>query len=88
MWAARRYRISELAVAALVGSVVANATGTLGVAAIIRPISTDDFTGPAWATVALVALLLVTPLWHGRAARLTTGAVLLIAYGVYLALIL
>jgi cation:H+ antiporter len=45
---AHRHQVSELAVAGIVGSVGYNATVTLGVAALARPIVTEGIRGPAW----------------------------------------
>jgi Ca2+/Na+ antiporter len=61
-WAAMRRGVSEIAVAGVIGSVAYNATATLGVAALVRPLAVTGILGPAIAAAILpVALLLVTP---------------------------
>jgi cation:H+ antiporter len=47
-WAALRRGVAEIAVAGVVGSAAYNATATLGVAALVHPLSTADVIGPAW----------------------------------------
>ena len=85
-WAAIRRGVSEIAVAGVIGSVAYNATATLGVAALIRPLTVTGILVPAIAAAALpVALLLVTP--GGRLNR-PTGAVLLLGYGSWVTAVL
>jgi cation:H+ antiporter len=85
-WAAMRRGVSEIAVAGVVGSVAYNATATLGVAALVRPLAAGGILAPAIAAAALpVALLAATP--GGRLNRLT-GAVLVIGYGAWVTAIL
>jgi cation:H+ antiporter len=81
--AAFRRQVAELAVAGVVGSAAYNATITLGGAALARPIATDGVMGAAWMAAALPLVVLVA----GRSGRLTRagGAVLVAAYGAYLA---
>lgn len=77
-WAAMRRRVSEIAVAGVIGSVAYNATAALGVAALVRPLTVSGILAPAIAaTVLPVALLVVT-----RGGRLTrwAGALLVISY--------
>ncbi len=82
IWAARRHHVTELALVALVGSVIGNATATLGAAALARPIPTAAVVGPAWLVVALSMLLLATRIWTPGAGRLV-GIGLLVVYAVY-----
>jgi cation:H+ antiporter len=85
-WAAMRRGVSEIAVAGVIGSVAYNATATLGVAALIRPLTVTGILVPAIAAAALpAALLLVTP--GGRLNR-PTGAVLLLGYGAWVTAVL
>jgi cation:H+ antiporter len=76
LWAARRHDVSELALAALIGSVVGNATATLGVAAIVRPLDTHGVWVAAWLVAGLTVTLLVPQLWRGRSRRLSGGILL------------
>ncbi len=85
-WAAMRRGVSEIAVAGVVGSVAYNATATLGVAALVRPLAAGGILTPAIAAAALpLALLLVTP--GGRVNR-KTGAVLVAGYGAWVTAVL
>lgn len=77
-WAAARRGVSEIAVAGVVGSVAYNATASLGVAALVRPLAVSGILVPAIAAAILpVALLAVTP--GGRLTR-PVAALLIIAY--------
>ncbi|MGZ8765479.1 MAG: sodium:calcium antiporter, partial [Acidimicrobiia bacterium] len=80
LWAARRHDVSELALAAVIGSVVGNATATLGVAAIVRPLDTHGVWVAAWLVVGLTVTLLVPWLWRDRSRRFSGGILL----GMYL----
>jgi cation:H+ antiporter len=82
IWAARRHQVTELALVALVGSVVGNATATMGAAALVRSVPTHGVVGAAWLAVALVALLAFPGLWTGRYAR-SVGCMLLAVYVAY-----
>jgi cation:H+ antiporter len=85
-WAAMRRGVSEIAVAGVVGSVAYNATATLGVAALVRPLAVTGILAPAVAAATLpVALIAVTP--GGRLNR-PLGAVLLIGYGAWVTAVL
>ncbi len=85
-WAAMRRGVSEIAVAGVVGSVAYNATASLGVAALVRPLAVSGILAPAVAAAALPAVLLViTP--GGRLNR-PTGAVLVAGYGAWVAAVL
>ncbi len=77
-WAAMRRGVSEIAVAGVAGSVAYNATASLGVAALVRPLATGGILAPAIAAAALpAALLAVTP--GGRLSR-QEGVLLIIGY--------
>ena len=61
-WPAMRRGVTEIAVAGVVGSVAYNATASLGVAALVRPLAASGIPAPAIAAAVLpVALLTVTP---------------------------
>jgi cation:H+ antiporter len=77
-WAAARRGVSEIAVAGVIGSVAYNATASLGVAALVRPLATGGILAPAIAAAVLpVALLAVTP--GGRLTR-QAGVLLIVGY--------
>jgi cation:H+ antiporter len=85
-WAAMRRGVSEIAVAGVVGSVAYNATASLGVAALVRPLAVGGILAPAIAAAALpVALLAVTP---GGRLNQQTGALLIISYAGWVAAVL
>jgi cation:H+ antiporter len=85
-WAAMRRGVSEIAVAGVIGSVAYNATATLGVAALVRPLAVTGILVPAIAAAVLpVALLAVTP--GGRLNR-QAGAVLVLGYAAWVAAVL
>jgi cation:H+ antiporter len=86
-WAALRRGIGELAVAGVIGSAAYNSTATLGVAALVRPLSTGGVIGAAWLAAALP---LVVVLFGWRRARVGRrgGAILLAIYAVYVILVL
>ena len=85
-WAAMRRGVSEIAVAGVVGSVAYNATASLGVAALVRPLAVGGLLAPAIAAAVLpVALLLATT--AGRLNR-QTGAVLVVGYGAWVTAVL
>jgi cation:H+ antiporter len=85
-WAAMRRGVSEIAVAGVIGSVAYNATVTLGVAALIRPLAVTGILVPAIAAgVFPLALLAAAP--RGRLGR-TAGTVLVVAYAVWVTVVL
>jgi cation:H+ antiporter len=85
-WAAMRRDVSEIAVAGVVGSVAYNATASLGVAALVRPLATGGILAPAIGAAALPAVLLaVTP--GGRLNR-PVGVLLLIGYAAWVTAVL
>jgi cation:H+ antiporter len=86
VFAARRHDVPGMAVAGLVGSAAYNATVTLGVAALVRPLATEGMLLPALFAAALPLALLALSRdgWIGR----RTGAGLCLAYLAYLAIVL
>ncbi len=83
---AHRHQVTELAVAGVVGSVGYNATFTLGVAALARPLATTGVTTVAWLTAGLPLLVLALGGKTGRIGRWAAPVFLLI-YGAYLVLL-
>jgi cation:H+ antiporter len=76
-WASARRDVSELAVAAIVGSTAYNATATLGAAALVRPAAGVNVRVPALIAAALPLVVLVL---SGRDVRLPRiGGVALVA---------
>lgn len=89
-WASARRGITEAAVAAVVGSFSYNATMSLGVAALARPLRVVDpgsLHVPLVLMLAAFALVLVLALPSGRLGRVG-GAVLVAAYPVFVAYVL
>ena len=89
-WSSARRGITEAVVAGVVGSFAYNATMTLGVAAVVRPlhvVDADLVRGPALAMLAALALALALGATGRRLTR-GEGAALVAAYPVYLALVL
>jgi cation:H+ antiporter len=85
-WAAMRRGVSEIAVAGVVGSVAYNATASLGVASLVRPLAVGGILAPAIAAAILpVALLAVT---RGGRLNRQTGALLIIGYAGWVAAVL
>jgi len=84
IWAAARRGVEELALAGLLGSVIYNATATVGIAALVRPLAVTGIGGAAWLAAALPAALAG---WAALAHRLgrVTGVLLLASYAGYLA---
>jgi cation:H+ antiporter len=86
--AARRHDVPELAVAGVLGSAVYNATVTLGVAALARPLAVPhDVRVVAWAAASLPVLLVLLAFRRRRLGR-AAGALLLAGYAGYLTLVL
>ena len=85
--AASRHDVPEVAVAGLVGAVGYNATVSLGLAAVVRPLDAPGIR-PAAAVAALLPLLLALPTGRGRRLGRRLGAVLVVGYLAYLALTL
>jgi cation:H+ antiporter len=85
-WAAMRRGVTEIAVAGVVGSVAYNATATLGVAALVRPLATGGILAPAIAAAAL-PLVLLAKTRRGRLSR-WTGALLVAGYAAWVTAVL
>src|SRR6266851_4089774 len=85
-WAAMRRGVSEIAVAGVVGSVAYNATATLGVAALVRPLTVGGLLWPAVTAAALPVVLLAAAL-RGRLNR-WAGALLVAAYAGWVTVVL
>lgn len=84
--AAHRHRVSELAVAGVVGSAGYNATVTLGGAALARPIVATGVTAAGWLAAGLPLLVLGLGGKLGRLSR-WGGVVLIAIYVVYIILL-
>ncbi len=76
--AAHRHAVAEIAVAGAVGAAAYNATVTLGVAPLVRPLQVHGFLAPS-VLAALLPLLLLALARHGRLGR-GAGIVLLVVY--------
>ncbi len=76
--AARRHAVAEVAVAGAVGAVAYNATVTLGIAPLVRPLRVEGFVGPA--VLAAVLPLVVVVLSRGGRLGRPAGALLLAVY--------
>ncbi len=85
VWAAFRRDLGELALAGLLGSVLYNATATLGVATLVHPLATSGLDGAAWLAAGLPLVLLGLRRLPDMAVR-GAGMLLVLAYGVYLGL--
>jgi cation:H+ antiporter len=87
VWSAARRGVEELAVAAIIGSAVYNATVTLGVSALIRPLDASDLRGVAWVAAGLPLVVFAS---GGRRRYLprVMGLVLLVGYAVYVVCVL
>jgi cation:H+ antiporter len=86
-WAALRRGVAEIAVAGVIGSAAYNATATLGVAALVRPLSTGGVVGAAWLAAALPLVVVAA---GGRRQELgrIAGCALLAIYAAYLIVVL
>jgi cation:H+ antiporter len=84
--AAARRRVVEIAVAGVVGSVVYNATATLGVAALARPLTVSGMTGPAVLAALLPAVVVLVGLRWNRLPR-PVGVALFGVYAAYVAVV-
>ncbi len=83
VWAAARRGVEELAIAGLLGSVIYNATATLGVAALVRPLAVSGMVGPAVLAAVVPVVLAVWASVTGRLGRVA-GVLLLGCYAAYL----
>jgi cation:H+ antiporter len=80
-------RESEIAIGNLVGSNIFNLLGVLGLAAALVPLGAADLRGPElWGAVAL-AVLSLPVMWRGFIVNRAEGALLVVAYAVYVALV-
>jgi cation:H+ antiporter len=84
--AAARHGVEEVAVAAVVGSAAYNATLTLGAGALVTDLPEDGVL-PSAVLAAVLPLAVVAAGTGGRLGR-PAGAALLIAYGLFVALVL
>lgn len=84
-WSSARREISELAVAAVIGSAAYNATVSLGAAAVAQPLAVSGILGAAVAGAALPVVLIGLG-WRGRLG-VRGGLLLLIGYAVYLVVV-
>jgi cation:H+ antiporter len=84
--AALRRWIPELAAAGIVGSVIYNATVTLGVAAAAQPLDVAGLSPAAAAAVVLSAVISAVAWTRGRIGR-PLGAALVTGYAVYVLLV-
>ena len=78
-WSAARRGITEAVVAGVVGSFAYNATMTLGVAALVRPLRLTDASAlrvPSVAMIVALGLVILLALRHGQLSR-SEGIVLL-----------
>lgn len=89
-WSAARRGISEAVVAAVVGSFAYNATMTLGVAALVRPLRVVDAGPIRLPSLAMLAALVLPILlaWRRGELRRTDGLTLLAAYPFFVGLAL
>jgi cation:H+ antiporter len=85
--AAYRRGVEELALAGVLGSALYNATATLGVAALVRPLPVTDIHWQAWLGAALPAGIVGYSLLFRRVGR-AGGALLVATYALYLTLTL
>jgi cation:H+ antiporter len=85
-WAAMRRGVSEIAVAGVVGSVAYNATASLGVAALVRPLRVTGILVPSIAAAVLPLVLLLLAL-RGRLTR-AAGALLVAGYAAWVTAVL
>jgi cation:H+ antiporter len=85
VWAAFRRGIEELALAGVLGSVLYNATATLGVAALVRPLHVTGLEWQAWLAAGLPVLLVIYAAVFGRVSRIG-GSCLVALYGIFLGL--
>jgi len=84
VWAAFRRGVEELALAGILGSALYNATATLGVAALVRPLVVSGVQGQAWLAAAVPAFLVAWTIVFTRLGRMA-GLLLIATYGAYLA---
>ena len=88
VWSAHRRGMGEVALAGVLGAVVYNATVSLGVASVVRPLELSDhaaFLAVGSTVVAAMALVVVA---SGRRIRRLVGATLVVAYLISTAFVL
>jgi cation:H+ antiporter len=85
VWAAFRRGIEELALAGVLGSALYNATATLGVAALVRPLRVTGLGWQSWLAAGLPILLVIYATVFGRVGRVG-GSLLVATYCAYLGL--
>jgi cation:H+ antiporter len=85
--AAYRRGVEELALAGVLGSALYNATATLGVAALVRPLHVPDIRRQAWLAAVLPAAIVGYSVGFRRVGRVG-GGLLVATYAAYLALTL
>lgn len=86
VWAAGRRQLAEVAIAGVVGSVVYNATVTLGASALVAPLRVPD-ARPAAALAAGLPLVVLVLSGRGTLGR-AAGALLVAGYVAYLVVVL
>jgi cation:H+ antiporter len=84
--AAVRHAVPEIAVAGVIGSATYNATLSLGAGALVTSLPAEDFVWPA--VLAAVLPLVVIALARGTRLGRASGAVLLLGYAAYVAVLL
>lgn len=82
VWASARRNVSELAVAAIVGSAAYNATATLGATALVRPAANLDARAAALLAAALPMIVLILG-GRGRSLPRSAGVALVAVYAVF-----
>jgi cation:H+ antiporter len=85
VWAAFRRGVEELAIAGVLGSALYNATATLGLAALVRPLVVTGIGWQAWLAAALPVALVVMAAMGQRVGR-AGGGLLVATYGLFLGL--
>jgi cation:H+ antiporter len=84
VWAAARRGVPELALAGLLGSAIYNSTVTLGVAALVRPLTHVGIGGQAWLAAALPTGFAIWG-WAFKRTGRAAGVLLVGCYAGYLA---
>ena len=87
VWSARRRGMPEIALAGTLGAIAYNATFSLGIAAVVRPLEVGDQTDVVVVTVLVVASTVGLALHRGPVRR-WIGGVLIVAYAVTVAWLL
>lgn len=84
VWAVFRRGIEQLALAGILGSAVYNATATLGIAALVRPLHVVGMGWQTWLAALLPIAIVIGSMRLGRVGRIG-GVALVGAYGIFLA---